>query len=130
LLLVFPSRLQACLYSRHVFSSFCGESISIRIYATQSLLSLPTARDSNRTYDVLHKLLIVVVRGLTFIPVLLLADATLFVRTLFRSVELSQGFGGKLANSQVQFMILGGCMVIMACSCMTLIHSGYAFQKR
>jgi hypothetical protein len=67
---------------------------------------------------------------LTVIAVLLLADVTLFIRTLFRSVELSQGFGGKLANSQVQFMVLDGCMVIIACSCMTFMHPGYAFQKR
>ena len=49
---------------------------------------------------------------------------------MFRSVELGQGFGGKLANSQVEFMVLDGCMVIISCACMTFMHPGYAFQKR
>jgi hypothetical protein len=61
---------------------------------------------------------------------LFLATATLFVRTVFRAIELSEGFGGKLANNQLQFMILDGAMVIIACICMTVMHPGYGFEKR
>jgi hypothetical protein len=61
---------------------------------------------------------------------LFLATATLFVRTVFRAIELSEGFGGKLANNQLQFMILDGAMVIIACICMTVMHPGFGFEKR
>jgi hypothetical protein len=123
--------LQVCLHSRCAVSNFCGESISTKIYATPSLLSLPIARDSNGLCEVRPKLLNSnSQKKLTLIAALLLATVTLFVRTVFRSVELSQGFGGKLANSEVQFMILDGCMVIIACTCLTFMHPGYAFQKR
>jgi hypothetical protein len=56
-----------------------------------------------------------------------LATTCLFIRTVFRSVELSEGFSGKLANSQVQFMILDGAMVIMTGTCLTILHPGIGF---
>jgi hypothetical protein len=61
---------------------------------------------------------------------LFLATTTLFVRTVFRAIELSEGFGGKLANNQLQFMILDGAMVIIATICMTVMHPGFGFEKR
>jgi hypothetical protein len=61
---------------------------------------------------------------------LFLATATLFVRTVFRAIELSEGFEGKLANNQLQFMILDGAMVIIASICMTVMHPGFGFEKR
>ncbi|RFU26563.1 hypothetical protein B7463_g9789, partial [Scytalidium lignicola] len=71
------------------------------------------------------------VAGLSFqVATLFLATGCLFVRTVFRSVELSGGFKGKLANNEVEFMVLDGVMVIIACLCMTIMHPGYAFAKR
>ena len=61
---------------------------------------------------------------------LLIATAFLFIRTVFRSVELSEGFGGKLANNEVEFMILDGVMVILASIVLTVWHPGYGFQGR
>ncbi|XMA14633.1 hypothetical protein WAI453_007424 [Rhynchosporium graminicola] len=65
-----------------------------------------------------------------FIGAILLATTTLFIRTIFRSVELSEGFGGKLANEDGTFMILDGVMVLIAVICMTIMHPGYAFGDR
>jgi hypothetical protein len=59
-----------------------------------------------------------------------IATACLFIRTVFRSVELSGGFSGHLANSQVQFMILDGVMVIVACTCLTVLHPGIGFGNK
>jgi hypothetical protein len=56
-----------------------------------------------------------------------IATAGLFIQTVFHSVELSGGFTGKLANCQVQFMILDGVMVLVACICLTVMHSGIGF---
>ncbi|KAF8861352.1 RTA1-domain-containing protein [Acephala macrosclerotiorum] len=58
------------------------------------------------------------------------ATICLFVRTVFRSVELSGGFSGHLANSEVQFMILDGVMVIIACTCLTVLHPGIGFGHK
>ncbi|UPK91493.1 hypothetical protein LCI18_002428 [Fusarium solani-melongenae] len=58
------------------------------------------------------------------------ATACLFIRTVFRSVELSEGFAGKLANQEIEFMILDGVMVILASIFLTIWHPGYGFGKR
>ncbi|KAH8815992.1 RTA1 like protein [Xylogone sp. PMI_703] len=65
-----------------------------------------------------------------FLISLFIATGCLFVRTVFRAVELSGGFKGKLANNEVEFMILDGVMVIIACFCLTILHPGRGFQKR
>lgn len=58
------------------------------------------------------------------------ATGLLFIRTVFRSVELSEGFAGELANREVEFMVLDGVMVILATICLTICHPGYGFGKR
>ncbi|MCJ1309678.1 hypothetical protein MMC25_003338 [Agyrium rufum] len=58
------------------------------------------------------------------------ATTFLFIRTVFRSVELSGGFKGKLANNEVEFMILDGVMVILASLCLTVGHPGLCFGQR
>jgi len=65
-----------------------------------------------------------------FLIALFGATACLFVRTVFRSVELSEGFSGKLANQEVEFMVLDGVMIILACLCLSIWHPGHGFGGR
>jgi hypothetical protein len=69
-------------------------------------------------------------QGLTTLLALAIATACLFVRTVFRSVELSAGFSGHLANSEVQFMVLDGVMVLIASACLTIMHPGIGFANK
>lgn len=62
--------------------------------------------------------------------VLMLATVFLFIRTVFRAVELSEGFRGDLANNEVLFMVLDGVMVILACTCLTIMHPAHGFANR
>ncbi len=57
-----------------------------------------------------------------------LAVLTIFIRSVFRVAELSGGFNGKLFNEQIPFMILEGPMIIIACTAMSALHPGIAFQ--
>jgi hypothetical protein len=63
-----------------------------------------------------------------FLVGLCVATLTIFIRSCFRVAELSGGFHGPLANNQVSFMILEGAMIVIATSCLTLLHPGVAFQ--
>lgn len=65
-----------------------------------------------------------------FLYALGLATLTIFVRSIFRCAELSGGFHGKLANQQISFMVLEGCMIILAVTSLTIFHPGFAFQGR
>ncbi|KAI9795074.1 MAG: hypothetical protein M1816_000096 [Peltula sp. TS41687] len=63
-----------------------------------------------------------------FLLALTLATLTIFVRSVFRVAELSEGFDGSLANDEVTFMILEGAMIAVACICLTALHPGIALQ--
>jgi hypothetical protein len=58
--------------------------------------------------------------------------ATIFIltRSCFRVAELAKGFGSKLANEEVPFMILEGAMITLATMTMTTFHPGWAFGSR
>ncbi|PGH20115.1 hypothetical protein AJ80_03683 [Polytolypa hystricis UAMH7299] len=63
----------------------------------------------------------------TFLGCLALATVLLFIRSVFRVVELSEGFAGHLAQDQVSFMVLDGVMVLVAVILLTVMHPGFAF---
>ncbi|KAH8819805.1 RTA1 like protein-domain-containing protein [Xylogone sp. PMI_703] len=65
---------------------------------------------------------------ISFLIGLCVATLCIFVRSVFRVAELSEGFRGALANDEVTFMILEGAMIVIATSCLTFLHPGVAFR--
>ncbi|KKK23908.1 hypothetical protein AOCH_004197 [Aspergillus ochraceoroseus] len=57
-----------------------------------------------------------------------IATLAIFVRSVFRCAELSEGFDGTLANDEVTFMILEGAMICIAVICQTVFHPGAIFK--
>ena len=65
----------------------------------------------------------------TFLWSLAVATLCIFIRSVFRVAELSEGFKGHLANNQISFMILDGTMVIIGCFALTIYHPGRGFGR-
>ncbi|KAH7012357.1 putative RTA1 domain protein [Macrophomina phaseolina] len=63
-----------------------------------------------------------------FLGAIALATTTIFVRCVYRLVELQEGFDGELANDEVIFMVLEGPMIIIACIALTVFHPGVCFR--
>jgi hypothetical protein len=61
--------------------------------------------------------------------VLFLAALVIFVRSCFRVAELEGGYKGKLANSEVTFMILEGAMIAIGSIALTFSHPGFVFRQ-
>lgn len=59
---------------------------------------------------------------------LLGATVTIFIRSVFRCAELSNGFNGPLANDQTSFIILESVMIVLASLCLTCTHPGVVFK--
>jgi hypothetical protein len=59
-----------------------------------------------------------------------LAIIFILTRSCFRVAELAKGFGSKLANEEIPFMILEGAMIILATSSMTIFHPGWVFGMK
>ena len=59
---------------------------------------------------------------------LTLATVTIIIRSIFRAIELSEGFSGSLANNELLYMILEPPMISIAVIALTLCHPGVCFQ--
>lgn len=65
-----------------------------------------------------------------FLAGIAVATTTIFVRCVYRLIELQEGFDGELANDELIFMILEGPMIIIACVALTVFHPGVCFRGR
>lgn len=101
--------------SLFLFACLCGD-FAMRLY--QNPLSWDRRHESIYSSKLFKAFLI----GLS------VSTLAIFIRSCFRVAELSGGFRGPLANNEFSFMILEGCMISIACGCLTLMHPGTAFQ--
>ncbi|EXJ56921.1 hypothetical protein A1O7_07265 [Cladophialophora yegresii CBS 114405] len=58
------------------------------------------------------------------------AVLTILVRSVYRLAELQQGFDGKLANNELEFMILEGPMIFVAVGLLTAYHPGWVIGAK
>lgn len=61
-----------------------------------------------------------------FVLAIAAAGVFIFVRSVFRCAELSEGLEGDLANDQVTFMVLEGAMIALTSILLTVFHPGLA----
>jgi hypothetical protein len=59
---------------------------------------------------------------------LVIATFTIITRSIFRAIELSDGFSGAMANNELLYMILEPPMISIAVIGLTLCHPGMCFQ--
>lgn len=65
----------------------------------------------------------------TFLFGLATATVTIFIRSVYRCAELSGGFDSSLFTSdEALFMILEGLMILIATTCLTVLHPAICFQ--
>ncbi|KAI9678275.1 MAG: hypothetical protein M1817_006220 [Caeruleum heppii] len=79
-------------------------------------------------WEPMHEVLRRTLTFRAFLYALGTATVAILIRSVFRVAELSQGFEGSLANDQSTFMVLDGAMIIVACTELTALHPGFAFQ--
>ena len=60
---------------------------------------------------------------------LAISTLLIFVRSVYRVAELSEGFSGAIANEEVPFMIFEGPMIIIAVALITWFHPGRVFNE-
>lgn len=49
----------------------------------------------------------------------------LFIRSIYRTIELSDGWNGRIISTQVYFNVLDGAMVVLATYTLNILHPGY-----
>ncbi|KAJ2915919.1 hypothetical protein MD484_g4509, partial [Candolleomyces efflorescens] len=56
---------------------------------------------------------------------LLFSTVVLFIRAVYRTIELSDGWSGRIITTEVYFNVLDGAMVILAIYTLNLVHPGW-----
>ncbi|KAL8795517.1 MAG: hypothetical protein Q9182_007520 [Xanthomendoza sp. 2 TL-2023] len=64
-----------------------------------------------------------------FLVALTLSTICIFVRSVFRVVELGEGWDGALIKNQTLFIVLEGVMVIIAVLVLNIFHPGLCFRE-
>jgi hypothetical protein len=65
----------------------------------------------------------------SFLVGLVIASVTIFARSVYRCIELSGGFNGTLfVSDEALFMVMEGVMLVLATTCLTLLHPAVCFQ--
>lgn len=64
-----------------------------------------------------------------FLVALALATLCIFIRSIYRVIELGQGWEGELIKNQRYFIVLEGVMVIVAVLALNLFHPGWCFRE-
>ncbi|KAG9232377.1 RTA1 like protein-domain-containing protein [Amylocarpus encephaloides] len=104
------------VFSLALFAGFSGE-FALRVWNGRGLWN------SRYTRVVDSKLFKCSLAGLAT------ATLTIFIRSLYRCIELSGGFDSNLfRDDEVSFMILEGVMIIIACVSLTALHPAVCFQ--
>jgi len=55
------------------------------------------------------------------------AAILIFIRSIYRVIELHAGFGSEFANNEPAFMVFEGPMIILATGLLSIFHPGFAF---
>lgn len=70
------------------------------------------------------------IRDTDSFPAIGASTILILVRSVYRLAELQQGFDGKLANNELEFMILEGPMIFIAVALLTIWHPGYVLGTK
>ncbi|KAH6874431.1 RTA1 like protein-domain-containing protein [Thelonectria olida] len=62
-----------------------------------------------------------------FLSGLVTAFTTIYIRCVYRIAEMRGGWGNPLMRDQIAFIILEGCMILVATLAQTILHPGYFF---
>ncbi|KAL8837123.1 MAG: hypothetical protein Q9205_005672 [Flavoplaca limonia] len=60
---------------------------------------------------------------------LVTAYVTITIRCTYRIAELAGGWGNKIMQNEVEFIILEGVVIVIAVLCQTAFHPGYCFPQ-
>jgi len=64
-----------------------------------------------------------------FLVSLLVATLAILARSVFRAMELWEGFEGELWNNETDFLVLDGAMVALSVLLLSVLHPGPAFGQ-
>ncbi|KAJ4464654.1 RTA1 like protein-domain-containing protein [Lentinula edodes] len=101
----------------------CGAEFFFRYSRDQPLRDPGTLHEGNIRRGALSKRLQVQAGGLMFMTI------CLWIRSVYRTIELADGWTGRIITTQVYFNVLDGAMVTLAIFTLNFAHPGMLLSK-
>ncbi|KAF9033586.1 RTA-like protein [Panaeolus papilionaceus] len=60
---------------------------------------------------------------------LIFNTTTLFIRAIYRTIELEDGWGGRIITNELYFNVLDGAMIVLAIYTLNFVHPGMFLEK-
>jgi hypothetical protein len=104
------------VFTLSMFMALCAE-FAVRVMRKSGELDMnfATVRESRRFR--------------IFLYVLATSTITIMIRSVFRLIEMAQGWDGELAGNETMFFVLEGVMVIVAVGILNIWHPGMAMRE-
>jgi len=67
-------------------------------------------------------------RMMMMIRALIFSTVCLFIRAVYRTIELADGWNGRIISTQIYFNVLDGAMVTLAIYTLNLAHPGFLLR--
>jgi len=94
----------------------------LRFIHDKPLRGSPSSRKQEDVTVLLDKRMRIMIYGLIF------NTTCLFIRAVYRTIELSDGWKGRIISTQLYFNVLDGAMVTMAIYTLNFTHPGFLLR--
>jgi len=120
--------IYAGLASEFLYRISFQRPISGRVLATtspaDSMIDAKEDTSTPRTRPRLEKNYKLMLVSLSF------STLCIFIRAIYRTIELANGFTGRIIHTQVLFNTLDGMMIVLAMLCLNFLHPGWLLFRR
>jgi hypothetical protein len=86
-------------------------------------------KNTTQSFDVTHAKLRSSKKFRGFLAALSLATILIFIRSIYRVIEMAQGWDGELTKNETLFFVLEGVMVVIAVLVLNVFHPGWCFRE-
>ncbi|RPA97967.1 RTA1-domain-containing protein [Choiromyces venosus 120613-1] len=86
-------------------------------------------KTSTQEFDATHAKLRASRKFRAFLIALSLSTILILIRSIYRVIEMAQGWSGALIKNQTLFFVLEGIMVILAVLVLNVFHPGFCFRE-
>ncbi|KAK9234062.1 RTA1 domain-containing protein [Lipomyces kononenkoae] len=112
-----------------MLAGICFQVVTLSVFALMALDYYLRFRRSKLVLSPKTETLQHDIKFKLFITALVIAFLSIYIRCVYRIVEMAGGWGNTIMRDETGFIVLEGAMILVAVSFLTIFHPGYCFPQ-
>ncbi|KAK9364376.1 sphingoid long-chain base transporter RSB1 protein [Lipomyces kononenkoae] len=112
-----------------MMAGICFQVVTLSIFALMAFDYYSRFRGSKKVLSLRTETLLHDIKFKLFITALVAAFLSIYIRCIYRIVEMAGGWGNTIMRNETGFIVLEGAMILVATSFLTIFHPGYCFPQ-